>query len=282
MLPLLDALPTGARSLTALLDRLRRFEGVFALHETTASARPFVLAAVRQATPHSLLIVTPTPDVAERTFADFQYFLGAEAANIHLMRSREETVGALESPSERSARMTLLAGLAARKPLVVIAPVNAVRQYLIPPHVFRELSFTVRVGAEPGWEDTLERLHHLGYRRSDVVGAAGEYAVRGGIIDLFTASAERATRIEFFGDTIESIRPFDLESQRSDGELSELLVVPWSEIPRDEALRERVQTSVDAAPNVISALRAYLASGAEIPEAWLSLAYDQPATLLDL
>ena len=281
MLPLLDALPSGSRSLTALLDRLRRFEGTFALHETSAAARPYILAAVRQATSSSLLIVTPTPDVAERTFADLQYFLGAEAANIHLMRSREETVGALESPSERSARMSLLASLAVRNPLVVIAPVNALRQYLMPPQTFRELSFTVRVGAEAGWEETLERLHHVGYRRSDVVGAAGEYAVRGGIIDLFAASADRATRIEFFGDTVESIRPFDLESQRSAGELSEVTVVPWSEIPRDEALRARVESAVEAPPNVISALRAYLASGADIPEAWLSLAYDRPATLLD-
>src|SRR5208283_2619 len=110
------------------------------------------------------------------------------------------------------------------------------------------------------------------YHRVDVVGAAGEYAVRGGLIDVFAATAPKPARVEFFGDEVESIRPFDLQSQRSDaGEpLAELAIVPWSEIPREAVYRERVSERVSGEPGVVSAVRAYVASGAELPEAWLS------------
>src|SRR5208337_4177437 len=93
----------------------------------------------------------------------------------------------------------------------------ALRQYLIPRATFDALRFTLRVNEDLGWEETLERLYALGYERTDVVSAVGEYAVRGGILDVFAASQEHPTRVEFFGDTVESIRPFEIASQRSEG-----------------------------------------------------------------
>ena len=76
--------------------------------------------------------------------------------------------------------------------------------------------------------------------RVDVVSAAGEYAVRGGILDVFPATADTPVRIEFFGDDVESIRPFELQSQRSSGSLDAITIAPWIEILRDERLRENV------------------------------------------
>ncbi len=199
------------------------------------------------------------------------------------MRPRDESIGALESPSERSARMTLLADLCARRSMIVVAPVAALRQYLMPREIFERLVFHLERGASAGFEETQQRLFTLGYHRVDVVGAAGEYAVRGGLIDVFAATAEKPVRIEFFGDDVDSIRPFDLQSQRSDaGEpLAQLTIAPWGEIPREPVYRERVSERVEGEPGVVSAVRAYLASGAEVPEAWLSLAYDRHATIFD-
>ena len=143
--------------------------------------------------------------------------------------------------------------------------------------------FHIERGASAGFEDTQKRLFRLGYHRVDVVGAAGEYAVRGGLIDVFAATAEKPMRIEFFGDDVDSIRPFDLQSQRSDaGEpLAHITIAPWGEIPREPVYRERVSGRVEGEPGVVSAVRAYLASGADVPEAWLSLAYDRHATIFD-
>ncbi len=270
-----------------LLERLRqpviqKRGYAFALHETTQSARPYLLAGIHSALKQQLFIVVPTTDVAERTFTDLLYYLSdAEAGTVQLMRPRDETVGAIESPSERAARMSLFADLCERKPRVVVAPIAALRQYVMPKAAFEELVLRVEVGDEAGWEATPAALYRLGYDRVDVVSAAGEYAVRGGILDVFPATTETPIRIEFFGDQIESIRAFDLQSQRSEAALRSVAITPWREIPRDEALRARVATFATGEANVVAALRNHLASGADVPEPWLSLAYDERATIVD-
>jgi transcription-repair coupling factor (superfamily II helicase) len=139
----------------------------------------------------------------------------------------------------------------------------------------------LRAGEDAGWDRLQQQLFDLGYTRTDVVSAVGEYAVRGGIIDLYAASEDAPTRIEFFGDTIESIRPFGLESQRSEGEREAIDVVPWSEIPRDPQYRAAILERFDGPPAVRGALAAYLESGSEMPASWLPFAHDERATLLD-
>lgn len=276
------ALPDSSRTLASLLNRLSEHRGAFALHETTAGARPYLLAALHRSLNGQMLVVVPTADVAERTFADLLYYLSEpEPQTIALLRPRDETVGALESPSERSARMTLLHDLCQGGSRLVIAPVAALQQYVVPPQRFLALTFDLKSGQEAGWDDTQTRLYRLGYRRVDVVSAAGEYAVRGGILDFFAATENAPTRIEFFGDTIESIRAFELQSQRSSGELEAITVAPWSEIPREADMRRRIMQRYHGPPNIASALRSYLEGGAEIPEHWLALAFDERCTILD-
>jgi transcription-repair coupling factor (superfamily II helicase) len=279
---LVGGLAGSSRSLAALIERLRLGRGVFSLHETIPAARPALLAALYRELGGQILVVTPTADAAERAFADLLYYLGdRDAASVALFRSREEAIGAIESPSERSARMSLLADLRDGRSRIVLAPVGAMRQFLMPPAEFANLRARIRAGEEAGWEKLQERLHRLGYHRADVVGAAGEYAVRGGILDIFAASADAPARVEFFGDAIESIRRFDLETQRSVEDLAQLDIVPWSEIPRDEAARARVLSRFEGSADVRDAIRAFLDRGSDVPEPWLALAYDEPATLAD-
>ncbi len=281
---LVRALPSSSRPLAGLLERLRTHDGAFALHETTQSARPYLISGLFFALRKPLFVLVPTADVAERTFADLTYYLSAAGgadAPVTLVRPREESVGVIESPSERSARMTLFSELAAGRPQVVVAPVAALRQFVIPRAIFAERSFTLEPGEDFGFEELQEQLFTLGYHRTDVVSAAGEYAVRGGLVDVWAATANAPARVEFFGDEIESIRSFDLATQRSTDPLATLAVIPWGEIPRDEALRERVLGRLTGTPATVSAARAYLSSGADIPEAWLPLAFDERETLLD-
>ncbi|MBV9278025.1 MAG: hypothetical protein JOZ97_07300, partial [Candidatus Eremiobacteraeota bacterium] len=201
-----------------------------AVAETAAAARPYLLASIAGATGRQVLIVTATPDTAERFFTDLLYYLGDEGGTevVALLRARDETVGALESPSERSARMTLLSDLVARKRRCIVAPLAAIRQYFMPRARFEASLFTVKTGADVGWEMTQQRLFDLGYRRAEVVSAAGEYAVRGGILDLFASNAPAPVRIEFFGDRVESLREFDLQTQRSHTEIERTMIAPWS------------------------------------------------------
>ncbi|HEY4442062.1 MAG TPA: hypothetical protein VGN14_16510, partial [Candidatus Elarobacter sp.] len=268
---LVRALPASSRPLAELIERLRTplpdGHGLaFALHETTSAARPYLLSGLHAALGGQIFVVVPTSDVAERTFTDLCYFFGeSEPRTVALLRPRDETLGAIESPSERSARMSLLADLCARTPQVIVAPVAALRQYVIPRHVFENAAFTLRTGEEPGWDATIERLYRLGYDRVDVVSAAGEYAVRGGILDVFAATAATPVRVEFFGDEVESVRAFDLQSQRSTETLDSLAITPWLEVLRDPELRANVVARIAGEPNVVSAARAFLGAGHDVP-----------------
>jgi transcription-repair coupling factor (superfamily II helicase) len=226
----------ASRPWQSAIERLRslrglpgRKPGVCAVHETIAAARPALLASLHEALRATLLVVTPTPDAAERAFADLLYYSGEESGLIALLRSRDEAIGAIESPSERSARMTLLADLADGAPRIVLAPIAALRQRFMVRSQFDAQRFVVRTGEEAGWERLQQRLFALGYERCDVVSAVGEYAVRGGIVDLFAATADAPVRIEFFGDHVESMRAFAIESQRSSDSIESLAVTPWTD-----------------------------------------------------
>ena len=226
----------SSRSWQNAIERLRalrrlpgRKPGAYALHETIAAARPALVASLQRALGGTVLVVVPTPDAAERAFADLLYYMGERTDRIALLRSRDEAIGAIESPSERSARVTLLADLADGAARIVLAPIAAVRQHLMRRSRFEESRFVLRTGDDAGWERLQQQLFSLGYTRCDVVSAVGEYAVRGGIVDLFAATAEAPIRIEFFGDRIESMRAFAIESQRSSAAIDSLAVTPWSD-----------------------------------------------------
>lgn len=233
---LLALLTEPSRAWRYALERVRalralpgRKPGLYALHETIAAARPAMIAALERTLGGTFLVIVPAPDAAERIFADLLYYLNDRSERVALLRSRDEAIGAMETPSERSARMTLLADLVEGEPRVVLAPIAAVRQRLTPRSRFAESRIFLRPGAEAGWERLQEQLFNLGYARADVVSAVGEYAVRGGIIDVFAATADTPVRVEFFGDTIESMREFTIESQRSTQNIERLVVTPWAE-----------------------------------------------------
>ncbi len=215
--------------LSALRRLPGRKPGAYALHETIAAARPALLASLHRMLGGTLLVVMPTPDAAERAFADLLYYLEERTDQVALLRSRDEAVGAIESPSERSARIVLHADLADGAARIVLAPIVALRQHAMTRARFGELRFVLRTGDDAGWERLGEQLFRLGYTRRDVVSAVGEYAVRGGIVDLFAATADTPVRIEFFGDRIESMRVFAIESQRSSAAVDSLVIAPWNE-----------------------------------------------------
>jgi len=278
---LLRALPSSSRPLAALAERLRAHRAHFALAETVAAARPYLIGSLYAALGDQMLVVTPTADVAERTYSDLSYWLGDLAEALALLRPYDEEIGSLDNPTERSARMAALTRLAAGEPALVIAPLAALRQALAPPSVLLEARFEIVEGAALDFAATLAKLHHLGYRRVEVVSAAGEYAVRGGILDVFPPDQPRPVRIEFWGDDVDEIRAFEIESQRSTQRLSRVTVDAWLEVLREDALRARVAERASGEDAVVSAVRSFLAAGHDVPAAWTGLAYQQPATLLD-
>ena len=128
------------------------------------------------------------------------------------------------------------------RPRIVLTTVNALVQRVPPRHVFHGSSRTVSVNGTLKIEELSRFLEANGYGRAATVMEPGEYAVRGGIVDLFASGAAEPVRIDLFGDTVESLRSFDPITQRSAGKLDRLVLRPVSEVALDRDSVSRFRT----------------------------------------
>ena len=183
-----------------------------------AAARPFVAAALATAGP--LLVVTATGREADDLAAELR---GSYGDAVALFPSWETLPHERLSPGVDTvgARLMVLRRLAfpddARlgPPLrIVITTVRSVLQPMSP-DLARIEPVTLAVGQEIGFEDVVARLVELAYTRVDMVGKRGEFAVRGGILDIFPPTAEHPVRVEFWGDEVSEMRMFSVADQRS-------------------------------------------------------------------
>ncbi len=101
------------------------------------------------------------------------------------------------------------------KDTLVLTSVGAWSQLLPPPDFFKGSALSIRQGQEMQFDKIVSFLNENGYQHADVVMEVGEYAVRGGLLDIFAAGMETPVRLDFFGDEVESIRTFDPVSQRT-------------------------------------------------------------------
>src|SRR5579871_4316436 len=170
-------------------------------------------------------------------------------------------------------------------PRLVVTTVAAFLQRLPLRRGFAEARLTMEEGAGLAPARLVEFLSTNGYARSSTVAEAGEYAVRGGIIDLFPPGPSMPLRVDFFGDEIESIREFDPLTQRSVGKLERFLLRPVSELRLDEEAIQRFRSGYrekfgavvdDPLYEAISAGRLYPGM-----EHWLPLFLPRMETLLD-
>jgi transcription-repair coupling factor (superfamily II helicase) len=125
---------------------------------------------------------------------------------------------------------TLFELLHASKPCILLCPLQAALQKLPSPHSFKPLCHHWKLGDEIPFSSLPDLLTNRGYRRVPVVSDKGEFALRGGILDLFPLSSFDPYRLEFFGDTIDQVRTFDPVSQKSIGKVDSLFLPPASEI----------------------------------------------------
>src|SRR5277367_129354 len=187
-------------------------------------------------------------------------------------------------------RMTTLAQLSrlagSEKPLIVLTTVNAIVQRVPAREVMAAQALSVAPGHVVPMDSIVAWLEHNGYSRSSTVREPGEYAVRGGILDLFPAGLDQPVRFDFFGDTLESIRSFDAETQRTLLEMRSLDLVPISEFQLvTETIRRFRMGYVAAfgAPERDDPLYEAVSEGRRHPgmEHWLPLFAERMDTLFD-
>jgi len=129
-----------------------------------------------------------------------------------------------------------------KKPQLVVTTANAATQRTLTPFRIRQLVARLAPGERIGRDKLAALLSANGYVRTDTVHDQGEFAVRGGLVDLFPSGEEQALRLDFFGDEIESVRTFDAADQRTTGRVDGFTLLPASEALLDEESVKRFRT----------------------------------------
>ncbi len=234
--PELGALSAAARGLPT-------GAGVPALAvEGPAALRPFLASALVGSAddPRTVLAVTATDREAEDLGAAAADLLGSDAVAVlpswetlphERLSPRPDTVGRRLSIFRRLSD----AGAAPR--LVVAAARSLIQP--VAPGLGRLEPVRLRVGDTADFEDVLVRLVELAYTRVEMVTARGEFAVRGGIVDVFPPTAEHPVRVEFWGDEISELRDFAVADQRSVGPVDELYAPGCRELLLTLEVRQR-------------------------------------------
>ena len=131
-------------------------------------------------------------------------------------------------------RITTLSRLAItttrKDPTVLLTTANAILQRVPPRAYVKEALRPLAAGQRVDMNRLVQRLSLAGYQRTGTVMEAGEFAVRGGIVDLYPPGRQTPVRLDFFGDTLESIKSFDIETQRSLKPVPKIVLMPMSEI----------------------------------------------------
>ncbi|MBV8925548.1 MAG: transcription-repair coupling factor [Bradyrhizobium sp.] len=187
-------------------------------------------------------------------------------------------------------RLTTLARLArltgSDKPMIVLTTVNAIVQRVPARDSVAAQALSVAPGQVVPMDSIVAWLEHNGYARSSTVREPGEYAVRGGILDLFPAGLDQPVRFDFFGDSLESIRSFDAETQRTLLDMRSLDLVPISEFQLVTETIRRFRMGYVAefgAPSPEDQLYEAVTEGRRHPgmEHWLPLFQERMDTLFD-
>ena len=175
----------------------------------------------------------------------------------------------------------------------IVCSVEAAMQLTVPKTELSRRSILVRAGDDLEESALVNALSVAGYVRAEQVDGEGQFSLRGGIIDFFPPGREEPVRIEFWGDSVDSISSFELESQRRTDTLDEVLVTPSAEVLFDseEVLLEKIKTFIShirgkGAQKIKATLSddvAKIENGIRLSclDRYLSLAYEKPETVFD-
>lgn len=196
--------------------------------------KAMVAAGLRQSLNRRLVMLTADEAEAARMVEDLQAF-GLRTVQLP---ARELSLRQIESNSREYEQMRLgtLATVAAGNYDCIVACADAAMQYTIPPEVLLERTLELTAGAKLPVEDFPAALSAAGYERCRQIEGPGQFAVRGGIIDVYPADSPAPLRIELWGDTVDTLNYFDIFSQRRTESLTAVAIPPAMEIMYDSPI----------------------------------------------
>lgn len=233
---MLDKLLTSEK-LQELARALRNNESIL-IEELWNAPKALIASIAQQVTGKNILILTGAGQEEARLFHDFPLFTNRPCIDFPAWETLpSENIA--PSPDIVGERYTVLREIKhSQQPHIILSSLQACLQKLIQPELFEALRMHFKVGMTITFDDVINRLTEMGYQKCPVATDKGEFAIRGGIIDVFPVSSPEPYRLDFWGDELESIRSYDPIGQKSIQAINEIHLTPAREL---EFLKESTQ-----------------------------------------
>ncbi|MCP1143252.1 transcription-repair coupling factor [Lysinibacillus endophyticus] len=214
----------------------------------TGSARPVLISTIFKQFKKSLYVLSPNLLQAQKLVDDLSALVGEEVVHYY---PAEEFIAAdmtIASPELRASRIATLNNLTKKELGIFVIPIAGMRKVMTPVEQWNQYYLEAKVDADIEIEEWLVQLVTMGYTRSQMVTTPGEFALRGGILDIYPPYAESPIRIELFDTVVDSIRTFSADDQRSIEKLNHVQILPATELLLTEKQRvelaERLETAL--------------------------------------
>ena len=221
----------------SMIDGLKAFrqKGKSVIYGLSGSQKSFLLSrAVLEEQVQAIIIVVHDKEHKELWERDLAFFWPHVRVLPFPITERVEFTTVARSLEGQGAQMRALSMLAWNRPVVVIATVEEATQYVVSPQYVISQSIHLEVSQSVERNELLEALVKIGYERVDQVEQRGHFSVRGDIFDIFPVNSDDPIRIEFFGDEIDTMRHFSVDTQRSIETIDAYTVTPFF-LTNDEA-----------------------------------------------
>ncbi|MBT4288067.1 MAG: transcription-repair coupling factor [Deltaproteobacteria bacterium] len=234
------------------------------------------------------LVITDTFETAEQIIQDLTLFSDPEG--ICFFPHWDTLPYDNQSPDKEAVatRFHTLSRLIENRCHTVVTTPNALMQKILPVSVFSDNCLTINVSEVYNRQDMVQKLVQMGFVRVDMVEEKGEFAVRGEIMDIFPISTNDPVRLDFFDDDLESLKYFDIESQRSGDSLKKVLLSPAKEVLYSDqdiqlALSQLIELKTNTLPVTYHSIKEAIENKMVFPgiESLLPLFYQSTCTVLD-
>lgn len=202
------------------------------------SGKSYVINGIFEKIDNSIVVITHNEIDAKNLYEDLSLY----STDVYFLPIREVVFYNVDAISGdlRWARLKVVNEiLKKREKKIIVTSVDAMTTLYTPKQKYLEYSLTIKQGEEVDLKDISTKLMNCGYERVEVVEGKGEFSFRGGILDVFPPNAVYPYRIELFGDEIDSIRTFNIESQRSIEKIDKFDIFPAKEVIVDEEVKEK-------------------------------------------
>ncbi|WP_018663670.1 transcription-repair coupling factor [Heyndrickxia acidiproducens] len=266
----------------------------------SGSARSLFISSIYRKLNEPAIVLTYNLLQAQKLYDDLSQFVSEKDLFLYPANELIAAELGVASPELRAQRIEVLNALLSRKNCMVIVPMAGLRKILPPIEVWKNYQLQFEVGKEIQLDQVLEKLIDMGYNRSDMVDAPGEFSLRGGILDIYPLTEEDPLRIELFDAEVDSIRTFSADDQRSKHKLKTITIGPAMEyLTGRQTLRKAAAAVQDGLTKTLAKIKDQkikqdlaqnigydiekLKSG-EKPEQifkYMAALYDKPGSLLD-